>query len=182
MAEAPWLIFVDTNIFLDFYRIPGERAKRQLEGLLRHRQSIIVTEQVHMEYLKNRQKVITDGLRNMKRTSLTNVPSLIAESKYGQSAIKADKALDAKVKKLEAYTNRLLLNPGAYDNVYKTAIKLFNSDHEWNLKRPNAVRFTVRNLARKRFIMGYPPVRPATPQLAMPLIGNGSYIALRIAT
>jgi predicted nucleic acid-binding protein len=119
-AEAPWLIFVDTNVFLDFYRIPGERARRQLDGLLRHRQSIIVTEQVHMEYLKNRQKVIADGLRNIKRSSLTNVPSLIGESKYGQSAIKADKALDTRVKKLEAYTNKLLLNPGAYDSVYKS--------------------------------------------------------------
>lgn len=159
-AEAPWLIFVDTNVFLDFYRIPGERAKRQLEGLLRHRESLIVSEQVHMEYLKSRQKVISDGLKNIKRASLTNVPSLIAESKYGQSAIKSDKALDKKVRKLEEYTTRILLNPNAYDSVYKTAIKLFNSDHEWNLKRPNPLRFTIRNRARKRFVLGYPPRKP----------------------
>jgi hypothetical protein len=110
-----------------------------------------------MEYLKNRQKVITDGLKNIKRASLSGVPSLIAESKYGKSAINADKALEKKVKKLEQYAGRILLNPGAYDNVYKTATKLFRSGHEWNLKRPSALRFTIRNLARKRFALGYPP-------------------------
>ena len=159
-AEAPWLIFVDTNVFLDFYRIPGERARRQLDGLLKHRESLIVTEQVEMEYLKNRQKVITEGLKNIKRASLANVPSLIAESKYGKSAIKSDQELGKKVKKLEDYASRILINPSANDSVYKTATKLFSSDHEWNLKRPNPLRFTIRNRARKRFVMGYPPRKP----------------------
>lgn len=51
-------------MFFDFYRIPGESAKRQLEGLLKHKDSLIVTELVHMDYLKTRQNVIerTDNL------------------------------------------------------------------------------------------------------------------------
>lgn len=113
-----------------------------------------------MDYLKNRQKVITDGIRNMKRSTLTGVPVLISESKYGRSAIKADKAVDQKFKKVQGYGASLLLNPRAYDNVYRTATKLFDSNHAWNLKRPNALRFKIRNLARKRFVLGYPPRKP----------------------
>lgn len=68
-ADEKWLFFVDTNVFLDFYRLPGDPAKRQLEGLLRHKGSLIVTEQLHMEYLKNRQKVIIESLKKSLSSS-----------------------------------------------------------------------------------------------------------------
>jgi predicted nucleic acid-binding protein len=56
-----WLVFVDTNIFLDFYRLGGESAERQIRSLERHQNSLIISEQLRVEFLKNRQKVILDN-------------------------------------------------------------------------------------------------------------------------
>ncbi|WP_176440200.1 PIN domain-containing protein [Boseongicola aestuarii] len=49
-----WLVFVDTNILLDFYRFRGASALKQLKALEQNRAKLIVTEQVQMEFLKHR--------------------------------------------------------------------------------------------------------------------------------
>jgi hypothetical protein len=69
-----WLVFVDTNILLDFYGKGGESAERQLAALERHKDSLIIGEQVKMEYLKNRQKVIVEGQKNVKSPDKPFVP------------------------------------------------------------------------------------------------------------
>lgn len=158
MADEKWLFFVDTNVFLDFYRYPGAPAKRQLEGLLKHKSSLIVTEQLHMEYMKNRQRVIADNLKkSIAPTRVGSLPSLLADSKFGRATANADKALAGQQRKLQAYADNVLINPGAYDSVYKAATKIFKSDHAWNLRRPNKLRYTIRERAQKRFSLGYPP-------------------------
>ena len=160
--EEKWLFFVDTNVFLDFYRYPGESAKRQLDGLLKHKDSLIVTEQLHMEYLKNRQRVIVDNLKkSLGSERLGSLPSLLADSKFGRATAKADRALAARMRKLQSYADNVLVKPGAYDSVYKTAVKIFRSEHAWNLKRPNKLRYQIRERAQKRFSLGYPPRKPS---------------------
>ena len=62
-----WIIFVDTNIFLDFYRLGGESAERQLKALERHVDRIITGDQVRMEFLKNRQGEILKTIKNLKK-------------------------------------------------------------------------------------------------------------------
>ncbi|AUQ65911.1 hypothetical protein PhaeoP78_01030 [Phaeobacter inhibens] len=79
MADQ-WLIFIDTNIFLDFYRFPGESAKRQMEALERHKERLILSEQVRMEFLKNRQKVLLGAFKEIKKPSKTSVPQITTES------------------------------------------------------------------------------------------------------
>ena len=76
MAES-WLIFVDTNIMLDFYRKPGENAGRQIASLRKHLNSIIVTEQVKMEFLNNRQKAISEMLEQMAAPRTAPLPSRV---------------------------------------------------------------------------------------------------------
>lgn len=157
-TDEKWLFFVDTNVFLDFYRYPGEPAKRQLNGLLRHKDSLIVTEQLHMEYLKNRQKVIADNLKKgLSSERLSSLPSLLADSKFGRATAKADQTLSARLRKLQSYADNVLVKPGAYDSVYRTAVKIFRSEHAWNLKRPNKLRYEIRERAQNRFYLGYPP-------------------------
>ena len=48
-------------------------------------------------------------------------------------------------------------NPYHNDQVYKSLQKLFKHQCEINLNRENKTRFTIRNLAKKRFLLGYPP-------------------------
>jgi hypothetical protein len=56
-----WLVFIDANILLDFYRQAGESAIRQLKALEKHRESLILGDQLSMEFLKNRQAAIVAG-------------------------------------------------------------------------------------------------------------------------
>ncbi len=55
--------FIDTNIFLDFYRQSNDATLRLLERLKPVRDRIICTYQVEMEFLKNRQTVLLGALR-----------------------------------------------------------------------------------------------------------------------
>ena len=63
-----WLIFIDTNIFLDFYRMSGgEAAKKQIAFINNNSTHLITTDLVRMEFLKNRQKIILDTLKEVKQ-------------------------------------------------------------------------------------------------------------------
>ena len=48
-------------------------------------------------------------------------------------------------------------NPQRNDPVFKTLSRVFRYGGAYNLSRNKKIRFAVRNLARKRFILGYPP-------------------------
>jgi hypothetical protein len=68
-------VFVDTNVLLDFYRVPGVSADRQLKALERHQGLIITSDQIRMEFLKNRQKVIIDSIKNIIKPGKSSVPN-----------------------------------------------------------------------------------------------------------
>lgn len=152
-----WLIFVDTNIYLDFYRVSGESAKRQMEALERHKDSLIVSEQVRMEFLKNRQKVILKAFEAIKKPTKTTVPQIIAESEPARLLRKSEKETDKRYKELKQRIENLLSRPANYDDVLKSFNRIFKANTQYNLKRPNKTRLSIRNQARKRFSLGYPP-------------------------
>jgi len=57
------LIFVDTNILLDFYRVRSGGGGLELLDLIEAHKDILITgSQVEMEYKKNRQRVILEAL------------------------------------------------------------------------------------------------------------------------
>jgi predicted nucleic acid-binding protein len=83
MEKMDALIFIDTNIFLDFYRI--QRIDVSLDFLKiidEHRDRMITGSQVEMEYKKNRQKVILKLLESMKSVDWNSLatPAILADS------------------------------------------------------------------------------------------------------
>ena len=110
-----------------------------------------------MEFLKNRQKVIMATMKDLKKPDRLSFPPIVANyqsSKTTQSQIDAAIKAHAKVKaKIEA----ILRNPAHNDPVYKALKRLFEGSGAFTIGREHSDRFRVRNLARKRAILGYPP-------------------------
>jgi len=158
------LIFIDTNIYLDFYRVRGTDATL---SLLKHfdanRDRIITTSEVEMEYKKNRQRVILESLGNLKQPDFSNltVPAFFRESKRNKSIIGTQKSLSEQIHKLKDRTAKLLDSPGRNDQVYMALQRLFKVKGRCHLTRTEKVRFKIRELAQKRFILGYPPRKPS---------------------
>jgi len=69
---------------------------------------------------------------------------------------KKKEIIDQKAKVNERIQN-ILSDPIHHDPVYQCLQRLFKHDSSFNLSRDKKERFTIRNLARKRFILGYPP-------------------------
>lgn len=68
-------IFIDTNILLDFYRIRRtDISMKYLEEIEKHKNLIISTSQVEMEYKKNRQSAILESIGEVKKINKTEHP------------------------------------------------------------------------------------------------------------
>lgn len=156
-----YLVFVDTNIFLDFYRLRGrEKNLSILDHVGEHQEHFIITSQVEMEFKKNRQRVILDSYERIRPPTfedLSQLPAFLSDSKQSKAVETHSKKVKGLTKKLRARTERVLKKPTLYDPVYKAAQRLFIFSSPYNLDRNKKIRFKVRNLARKRFMLGYPP-------------------------
>ena len=154
------LVFIDTNIFLDFYRATGRDTRLSLlEHMDGFHDRIITSGQVEMEFKKNRQRVIRAALSAFKNPNWDSlpVPSFLNEAKAAEILSKL--RADAKIQRvrLERKIEAVLKNPTRNDPVYRIVQRLFRSQTAVNLCRDNDMRFRVRRLARKRFVLGYPP-------------------------
>src|SRR5258708_584798 len=121
------LIFIDTNIFLDFYRFPsGAAGLSMLKHIDSNHQRIITTTQVEMEYKKNRQRVILESLRSIKTPEWANLkaPEFLSDSAAVKSIEKFKKEIDNRTKKVKARVERVLARPVANDLVYRTIQRL----------------------------------------------------------
>lgn len=158
------LLFVDTNIYLDFYRVRGRDAGLSvLSQLGKHLDRLIVTSQVEMEFLKNRQSAILESLRLAKKPDWTgtNVPSFLLESKPSKAFETAKRQVDAQVERMRKRISRVLTSPSKHDPVFQAVRPLFRSGTTFCLSRENDARSTIRRLALKRFALGYPPRKPS---------------------
>jgi hypothetical protein len=98
--SAKYLIFTDTNILLDFYRVRGrESGLSILKHIDENIDRFITTTQVEMEFKKNRQRVIVEshGLFKLPGFEGLQLPAFISESKQS-------KALGA-LNRRDAYVN-----------------------------------------------------------------------------
>ena len=68
--------FIDTNIFLDFYRSNNEARIPLLQKIQQVEGRIISTYQVQMEFLKHRQEVLLKSLLEMK-SPITPSPAVV---------------------------------------------------------------------------------------------------------
>lgn len=152
-----WLLFLDTNILLDFYRLRGDSAVKQLTALEKHKESLILTDQVWMEFLKNRQKVIADTLKQLKKPDGISFPPFLSEYQPSKTVNAALKSANESFKKVQSKIENMISNPSLHDDVYKGVAKLFAHRSDYVLARDHKSKFHIRHLARKRFVLGYPP-------------------------
>jgi hypothetical protein len=69
------VIFIDTNIYLDFYRLRNEMSHQFLAQLQSLQDSVVMTYQVETEFKNNRQKVMVETFKSLKKP-LTCPPSV----------------------------------------------------------------------------------------------------------
>jgi predicted nucleic acid-binding protein len=155
------LIFIDTNIFLDFYRFRNsDISLKYLDLIDKHHEVIITSSQVEMEYKKHRAKEIKktyDGLTLPNWNTLTP-PAILADSEPAQLIIKSKKVIETQQKALKKRMLKVFDDPVRHDKVFQTAQRLFKDKlTNLNLNRENKERFRLRKLALKRFYLGYPP-------------------------
>lgn len=154
------LLFVDTNVLLDFYRIrKSDIGLKYLEQLEACKDRLITGSQIEMEYKKNRQRVIVESLNNFGSPDLGKLtaPALVADLQAMKMVEKKKAELSAQKKKVDEKIQKILSDPIYNDTVYQCLQRLFKHSSPYNLSRENKQRFAIRRLARKRFILGYPP-------------------------
>jgi predicted nucleic acid-binding protein len=154
------LIFIDTNILLDFYRIRrSDISLKYLKEIENHQNILILNNQVEMEFRKNRQKVILEALGEVNKANPNgiSVPTILFDAKPVEMIKSAQQQIVVQQKKIRERIDKLLKTPSTQDVVFRTIQKLFKTESEFNLNRSNPKRYTIRRLAIKRFGLGYPP-------------------------
>ena len=153
------MLFIDTNIYLDFYRYSNDLSLSLLKRVDNNRDIVITTAEVEMEYKKNRQKVILEALGSIRPQSSTqlNIPSFLKESKYKGTSVRLTKEWNELANRTVSRTEKLLESPGRYDPVYRILERLFKEKGACHLTRGKRMRLEIREKAQKRFILGYPP-------------------------
>jgi hypothetical protein len=160
MKDLNALIFIDTNIFLDFYRIQkSDISLSYLKLIDKNKKHIITGSQVEMEFKKNRQQVLKKSFTSFKTPdwNALTAPALVAESQAMLQIKKKKKEIGQQQKKVNIKIESILKNPSRNDPVFVTLNRLFRHKSKTNLDRENKIRFKIRELAEKRFLLGYPP-------------------------
>lgn len=155
-----WIVFVDTNVLLDFYRTSGEDAGKLLAPLEKHMDRLILTDQVLMEFLKNRQKVITETMKEFAAPASKSLPAMIRDFQSAKMFKSHIEKAGRYHKEITQKIERILADPTHNDPIYQSVLRIFKFNGELNLKRPSKDRYRIRHNARKRFILGYPPRKP----------------------
>src|SRR5262249_40992388 len=109
----------------------------------------------------NRQTVILESHTALKSPDSITAPAFLSEAK-DTKALQSN--ISGAVKRVEAMKKRirrLLVKPTVHDPVYKVVQRMFTDQTPFNLTREEKVRYTIRRLAFKRFILGYPPRKKA---------------------
>ena len=153
------LLFIDTNIFLDFYRQVGRESNLSiLKHFGQHHDRIITTRQVEMEFKKNRPRVIADSLSAIKSPDWgrLKLPAYLARSASGLSTRRTQ--IDDLVKTIQKRGRRVFEKPTQYDPVYKVVQRLFAANTRYSLSgsKKKEQKKALR-LAWRRFLLGYPP-------------------------
>jgi hypothetical protein len=158
-----YLVFIDTNVFLDFYRVTGRQGELSiLEHVDHNHDRLITTSQVEMEFKKNRPNVMLEcyrGLRNPQPGGL-QLPAYLARSKQSSGLDTCRRKIESQLTTLRNRVSNAFSRPTAYDPVYRVAQRLFRDHTAYNLSRAMQERFSIRRLARKRWLLGYPPRKP----------------------
>jgi predicted nucleic acid-binding protein len=159
MPSKGWLIFIDTNILLDFYRTNNEANRKLLDRIDPLHDRIITSCQIEMEFKKNRLAVVLDSLANMRPPQgLKDVPAFLHDVQSVAVVKKLEKEVERRVKELRKRSLDMLSKPTLKDHVYKVVQRLFSdTDTGLNLKPEHEHYKGVLEAARDRYTIGLPP-------------------------
>ena len=151
------LLFIDTNIWLDFYRARNETGL----ALLSHAESVaaktIVTFQLESEFKKNRQAAILEGMQELKAPAHVARLGIFSDAKASAILTKSIKEAEKRVKSLKAKLTKVLEDPAVHDPVYKACQRIFHRSDGLVLSRDDQARHVIRRKAFRRFLHGCPP-------------------------
>ena len=134
--EMDALLFIDTNILLDFYRDrKSDVSMKFLEQIEACRDRLILGSQVEMEYKKNRQHVILESLGKFGAPDWgkLSAPALVSETQAAGMIDKHRKELVKQQKILTEKIQAILERPGTQDEVYKVLQRVFKHESPYNL-------------------------------------------------
>ena len=109
---AGYLLFIDTNILLDFYRLRTESGLQLLSPLDDLHGQLIMTYQVEMEFKKNRHAAIRESLKNLKALGKVPHAAFLADT---QAANKLDSLVADVDKRVKTMRRRHCTAPGSLD-------------------------------------------------------------------
>ncbi len=151
------LLFVDTNVFLDFYRSRSDAALPLLKHVEAVAERLVMTYQIESEFKKNRQAAIQEGLAELKAPQGAPRLGIFSDAKASKAM---SKDLERAGKRTTALKSRLTLaltEPSKSDPVYQICQRLFRQENALALTREDKRRHLIRRKAFKRFIHGCPP-------------------------
>lgn len=151
------LLFVDTNVWLDFYRTRTDAGLSLLQHLDKIKTQIIVTYILEMEFKKHRHSVIAESMRNLEPPKGFSRPGLFSDA----AAVKAiNKNLDLAGKKLSTLKKRfikMIEDPAGTDPVFKVCQRVFHKNDNLTLDLGSDLKGIIGRKAMRRFILGCPP-------------------------
>ncbi|HEV2617512.1 MAG TPA: PIN domain-containing protein [Candidatus Acidoferrales bacterium] len=166
---TPTLLFIDTNIWLDFYRARNETGLKLLNHVEALADRLIVTYQLELEFKKNRQAAILEGMKTLKEPEQIAGPGIFSDIKDTAIAERSRKEMKDRVRLLRSRLVRVLRNPAANDPVYQVCQRVFHKADDLNLTRDNSMRRTIRRKAFRRFLHGCPPRKDADTSIGDPI-------------
>src|ERR1041385_1955037 len=131
------LLFIDTNIFLDFYRTEGDAGLSLLEHVETVSGNLIMTDQVEAEFYCNRQRVISQALTNVKIPQIPDfMPAYLADSKTAAALNKDIDRVKNRIRVIKDRFARILKDPARNDPVFKQFFHIAdNSCQNFNLAK-----------------------------------------------
>jgi predicted nucleic acid-binding protein len=157
MSSRGPLVFIDTNIFLDFYRATGSADFKLLDRIKEIQGEIITSHQVEMEFQKNRQKILSASFEKLKIPPRPEIPGLFVGTTELEEFNAALEVVKKRLNVLQDKLSAAMKEPETNDPVYAVANNVFSFESDFNLTRAKPQRFKIRRLARGRFLLGYPP-------------------------
>ncbi|MDF1617989.1 PIN domain-containing protein [Petrocella sp. FN5] len=154
------IMFIDTNIFLDFYRYrKTDSSIESLEKIQAVAGKLILTSQVEMEYQKNRQKVILETYKQRKaENDNSQTPEIISSIKAIDMINSLKKEMKKQELKVKEKLEKILINPASNDDVYKYFKRIYKlASEEFKLTTESEKWSEINGKALDRFQMGYPP-------------------------
>lgn len=151
------LLFIDTNILLDFYRERNDVSKKLVEHIEKTAASLICTYQIEMEFKKNRHAAILEGSNTLRAPGTIPRPGILSDDRSYKALTNDIAKAGKRIKALQARLARVLENPIRNDPVYKVLQRIFKRQDDLSLHRGTPMAHRIRRLALKRFLLGYPP-------------------------